>query len=450
MANDDKRIGGALAAAACGLLGAAAPVRSPAAEPASNRDASAWDVDSAVLYYGESDGRVQDASLTAIAVRDFGDERKLSLDISLDTLTGASPSGAIASDLPQTFTNPSGRGTYTTPAGAVPLDSSFHDTRFALNAGWSQPLARLYTLNAGLGVSTEFDYQHIGANLGLTRDFNQRNTTVNFAVAYGQDQVKPVGGVPMPFSSMGDAVGEGEDDLGQPNRPGSSEDKNVLDVLVGFTQVLGRHSLLRLNYSYSDSSGYLTDPYKILSVVDPATGEPVLRTPPPGVEGPGGLYLYEQRPDSRKRQSLYGELRQDFSGKVLSLGYRYSTDDWQIDSHTLEGRFRFPLGESSYLEPHVRYYTQTAADFYRYSLADGAPLPEFASADARLADMDAYTVGLKYGRQTAGGNEWNVRAEFYHQTSKAPASTLIGNQPGNVLMPDFDAVIVQFGYHFNL
>jgi len=28
---------------------------------------------------------------------------------------------------------------------------------------------------------------------------------------------------------------------------------------------------LRLNYSYSDSSGYLTDPYKILSVVDPVT-----------------------------------------------------------------------------------------------------------------------------------------------------------------------------------
>jgi hypothetical protein len=176
----------------------------------------------------------------------------------------------------------------------------------------------------------------------------------------------------------------------------------------------------------------------------------VVRTPPPGIEGPDGVYLYERRPDTRRRQSLYGELRQDFSGKVLQLGYRYSTDDWQVDSHTVEARLRLPMGESSYLEPHLRYYTQTAASFYRYSLEEGAPLPEFASADARLADLDAYTLGVKYSRQTPGGNEWSARLEFYHQVSKPPAETLIGNQPGNVQMPDFDAVILQFGYHFKL
>ncbi|HET9862135.1 MAG TPA: DUF3570 domain-containing protein [Steroidobacteraceae bacterium] len=443
MARDDKRIGGALAAAACGLLGAAAPGKSTAAEPQTRPQEGSWDIDSAFLYYGESDGRVQDASLSAIAIRDFGDEHKLSLDLSVDTLTGASPSGAIASGQPQTFTSPSGRDTYSTSAGKIPLDSSFRDTRFALNAGWSQPFARLWSFNAGVGLSTEYDYQHLGVNAGLTRDFNQRNTTLSVAAAYGQDKVKPVGGLPVPFSAMGDV---GDDS----SRSGDSDDKNVLDVLVGVTQVLGRHSLLRLNYSYSDSSGYLTDPYKILSLVDPVTGQPVVHTPAPGVAGPSGVYLFEHRPDSRRRQGLYAELREDFSGKVLSLGYRYSTDDWEVDSHTLEGRLRFPLGERGYLEPHLRYYTQTAASFYRYSLAAGAPLPEFASADARLADLDAFTAGLKYGRQTAGGNEWNARLEFYHQTSKAPAATRVGNPAGNVLMPDFDAVILQFGYHFSL
>jgi hypothetical protein len=446
MAND-KRIGGALAAAACGLLGTAAPARSAAAEPVTTSTDDRWDIDTAFLYYGESDDRVQDASLNVIAVRDFGDERQMTLDLGIDTLTGASPSGAIAGDQPQTFTSPSGRDTYTTAAGDIPLDDTFHDTRFALSAAWSQPFARLYSFNVGLGVSSEYDYQHVGANAGLTRDFNQRNTTLSFAVAYGQDKVKPVGGVPLPLSAMGDVVG---DDEHPANRSGDSEDKNVLDLLVGVTQVLGRHSVLRLNYSYSDSSGYLTDPYKLLSVVDPVTGDPLVRTPAPGVAGPGGVYLFEHRPDSRRKQSLYGELRQDFSGKVLSLGYRYSTDDWEVDSHTLEGRFRIPIGESSYLEPHLRYYTQTAADFYRYSLADGATLPAFASADARLADLDAYTAGVKYARRTTGGNEWSARLELYHQTSNAPANMLIGNQADHVQMPDFDAVILQFGYHFSL
>jgi hypothetical protein len=443
MAGDDRRIGGALAAAACGLLGAAAPTGSIAAEPQSRPESDHWDIDSAFLYYGESDGRVQDASLNAIAVRDFGDEHRLSLDLGVDTLTGASPSGAIASDQPQTFTSPSGRDTYTTSAGKIPLDSTFHDTRFALSAAWSQPFARLYSFNAGIGISTEYDYQHLGANVGVTRDFNQRNTTLSLAAAYGQDKVKPVGGLPVPFGQMGD-VGD------ETSRAGDSDDKKVLDVLFGVTQVLGRHSLLRLNYSYSDSTGYLTDPYKFLSVVDPVDGERLGRTPAPGVAGPTAVYLFEHRPDARRRQSLYGELRQDFSGKVLSLGYRYSTDDWEVDSHTLEGRLRFPLGERGYLEPHLRYYTQSAASFYRYSLAADAPLPQFATADARLADLDAYTAGLKYGHQTSGGNEWSARLEFYHQSSQAPAGTRVGSQAGRVQMPDFDAVILQFGYHFSL
>jgi hypothetical protein len=441
MADKDVKIGAALAAATCSLLGVSPSVSVAAeAEPK-------WDIESAFLYYGESDSRVQDMSLSAHATRDFGDERELGLDLSVDSLTGASPSGAIASDGAQTFTSPSGRKTYSTPAGEIPLDDTFLDTRFALNGSWSQPLARLYTMNAGLGFSSEYDYQHIGANFGLTRDFNQRNTTLSAALAYAQDTIKPVGGLPLPLAQMTDAVGENQS---PGNRGDRSDSKDVLDVLLGFTQVLGRHTVLRVNFSYSDSSGYLTDPYKILSVVDPVTGELVGRTPAPGASGPTGVYLYESRPDSRRKEGLYAEMRHDFSGKVLQVGYRYSTDDWDVDSHTLESRLRLPFGESSYFEPHLRYYQQTAASFYRYSLPGGTPLPEFASADARLSDMNAITAGLKYGHVNAGGNEWNVRLEFYQQKAKAPSEVLIGNQVGDTRMPDFNAVILQFGYHFKL
>jgi hypothetical protein len=440
MSDNNGKIGAALAAAACGLLGV-----SPSASVAADAEPK-WDIDTAFLFYGESDDRVKDLSVSAHATRDFGDERKLGLDLSVDSLTGASPSGAIAGGA-QTFTSPSGRSTYTAAAGDIPLDDSFHDTRTALNGSWSQPFARLYTVSAGLGFSSEYDYQHVGANLGLTRDFNQRNTTVSAALAFAQDTIKPVGGLPVPFAFMGDVVDEDSSPAG---REGSSDSKNVLDVLLGVSQVLGRHTVMRVNFSYSDSSGYLTDPYKILSVVDPVTGDLVSRVPTPGLSGPGGLYVFENRPDSRRKEGVYAEVRHDFSGKVLQVGYRYSTDDWEVDSHTLESRLRLPFGESNYLEPHVRYYQQTAASFYRYSVANVLPLPEFASADARLSDMDAFTVGLKYGHVRAGGNEWSARLEFYQQKSKAPAGMLIGNQVGNAQMPDFNAVILQFGYHFKL
>ena len=40
-------------------------------------------------------------------------------------------------------------------------------------------------------------------------------------------------------------------------------------------------------------------------------------------------------------------------------------DDWGVTSQTLDARYHWNFSPNSYLEPHVRYYTQSAADFYR-------------------------------------------------------------------------------------
>jgi hypothetical protein len=424
-----------LAAATCALLG------SGVANVAAAADESArWTLDSSLLYYGESDNRVQDVSAAVSAKRDFGDDKLLGLALTADTLTGASASGAIALDSPQTFTSPSGRASYNTAAGDVPLDDTFKDTRFALNASWSQPLARLYNVSAGLGFSTEYDYQHIGASLGLSRDFNKRNTTVSAGVAWSQDDVDPVGGAPVGLSQMLD-VGDNSNKLG-------SDSKTVLDLLLGVTQVLGRNTVLRVNYSYSDSNGYLNDPYKILSVVDPISGDTITRVA--AGEGPSHVYLYESRPDTRKKQSLYAEVKRAFGRRVLNASYRFMTDDWGIDSNTAELKMRWPMGDASFIEPQLRYYTQSEADFYRSSLVTGEPLPTYASADFRLGSFDAVTVGLKYGRRTSSGNEWSTRIEYYQQSGEIPREQIIGNQAGREQYPDLSAVIIQFGYAFKL
>lgn len=436
MNDQGRKIGSALAAATYSLLGSL-----PAA-PAVADEAERWEFDSALMYYGEGDDRVQDVSASVLVRRNFDDDRFLTLDLTVDSLTGASPSGATALDQAQTFTSPSGNKTYTTPAGEIPLDDSFLDTRTALGVTWSQPLARLYTVTAGLGASKEYDYTHLGASLSLTRDFNERNTTVSAGLSYSADDIDPVGGAPIALSQMGD-VGDLSNRLG-------SDSKDVIDLLLGVTQVINRTTIVRLNYSYSDSSGYLTDPYKILSVVDPVTGETLARTPAPGAEGPSGVYLFESRPDKRAKHAVYGEVKKSFDGKVLDLSYRFMTDDWGIDSHTIEGKLRWPLGESAYLEPQLRYYTQSAADFYRVSLVSGQALPEHASADMRLGDFDGITAGLKFGWTTPSDNEWTARLAYYRQTGNLDSGQLIGNQGDLEQFPDLDAVIVQFGYRFKL
>ena len=136
-------------------------------------------------------------------------------------------------------------------------------------------------------------------------------------------------------------------------------------------------------------------------------------------------------------------------GKVLDASYRYMTDDWEIDSHTLDLRYRWPLGESRYIEPHVRYYTQTAAEFYQLSLDSSQTLPAFASADYRLGEFDAVTAGFKYGWKTRSGNDMSVRLEWYTQSGKVPGDQLIGNQALRDNYPDLNAIIVQFSYRFS-
>jgi hypothetical protein len=126
------------------------------------------------------------------------------------------------------------------------------------------------------------------------------------------------------------------------------------------------------------------------------------------------------------------------------------TDDWGIDSHTLETRFRWPVGTGSYIEPQLRYYMQNEADFYRASLTAGEPLPQYASADFRLGNFDAVTAGVKFGHRLASGNEWSTRVEYYRQSGEVPRAQLIGNQARREQYPDLSAVIVQLNYAFRM
>ena len=433
-----------LATATCSLLG------TTAIQPVRAEDFERWDFDTAFLYYGENENRVQDASVNILATRDFLDDRKLSLGLTVDALTGATPNGALAQPVPQTFTRPSGASTYTVQAGDVPLDDTFLDTRVALTGTWTQPVGRLNTFSIGTSFSTEYDYTHLGLNARFARDFNQRNSTLSAGFAIARDEIDAVGGTPYPLAPMRDATeddNDGDNDLEDVERRGT-QSKDVLDFIVGVTQVLSRDTIAQVNYSYSNSSGYLTDPYKVVTVVDPLTGMALSRVPPPGVDGPDHVYLYESRPDSRAKHSLYAQVKHNWAGAVLDVSYRYMTDDWDIDSHTIDTRLRWPLGTRAYLEPHLRYYTQTEANFYTVSLEDGTPMPAYASNDYRLGRFDAITAGLKYGWETRGGNDMSVRVELYQQRGDVPGEQLVGDQAESWVFPDLDAIIAQFSFRF--
>ena len=425
-----REIGTPLAAATCALLGQSAPGVVQAQE------LMPWDIDTSMLVYSESDGRVQDLSLNLWGRKELREDKFLGLTLAIDSLTGASPSGAMPANVVQTFTSPSGNSQYTVAPGEQALDTSFLDTRTALSASWEMPVARLGLLSVGANLSDEFDYTSTGVNARYARDFNNRNTTLSFGLALANDTVSPVGGSPIPFSPM---LG-----LGDLRNKDGDQSKDVTDFLIGVSQVLNRHTIIQINYSLSQADGYLTDPYKLLSVVDPVTGNPVGGPPGSGRFG----YLFESRPDTRDKQSVYALLKRNVGGDVLEVSYRYMTDDWDIDSHTIEARYRFNFGASRYLQPHVRFYQQSAANFYTTVLFAGAALPAYATADHRLGEFDGLTLGLKYGQETSRGSEWSARIEYYTQSGNASPGAAVGALANLDLYPDLNALIAQFSYKF--
>lgn len=424
------RIAAALLTATSSLLGVAPGAAVAQEEP------KLWEFDTALLYYSESDSRVSDISGSVQARRSLRNGGLISFGLTIDSLTGASPSGALRTNGVQTFTSPSGNKTYTTPAGSTPLDPTFLDTRIALTANWRTKPTRKGTLDVGLSASNEYDYLHLGLSARYAYDLGRRNDTISFGLSVAQDSIDPVGGTPIPLSAMllpGDLS----------NRAGT-DDKTVIDALLGYSHVFGRRTVGQFNYSFTRSSGYLNDPYKIVSVLDGETGELV--------PGPGdlGTYLFESRPDSRTQHALYAEVRHSLGRDVLGASYRIATDDWGIDSHTVDLRYRWFFRPSWYVQPHVRYYMQSAADFYTLYLVDDRALPQNASADYRLAEFDAITVGAKIGFRPGGSgrDEWGLRFEYYTQSGVSPPALAPGLPAGDDLVPSVDALIVQASYSF--
>jgi hypothetical protein len=440
--SNQKNVGQLLAAASCALL-------SGVSQSSRASELDKWDFEAAMLLYTESDNRVSAVEPVISATRNWDSETSLHLKFTADTLTGASPNGATPSDQPQTFTSPSGAGSYVVEANANPLDPSFSDRRTALSVNWNAPINRDWAYAVGSNVSTEQDYLSIATNGSVSRYLNQKNTTLTLGTNVSFDFISPAGGTPDGLSMMPEPVitsddDDDDDDDHEHGHESDVNDKQVLDLVLGITQVLNRSTLMQFNYSISYNQGYLTDPYKFVSVIDDNAGANY-----------GGnfqiagdnVYLYEQRPDSRLKQSIYWQTKHQFGNKdILNLGYRYMSDDWGVQSSTVDLSYRLRFS-NQYIEPQFRWYQQTAADFYqRYLTSSDYTNVENASADYRLGDLTTLSVGLRYGRQVGDESEIYTRATLYQQNSSGDAG--FGKLTEQELYPDMTAFVWMLGYRF--
>lgn len=320
--------------------------------------------------YREMGGRVAVKTHGAHVQQDFGAATHLKFEGLLDSIAGATPNGQPA------------------PAGSdqVPL-AKLTDRRKAWNGELSHQFSRL-SLALGVANSRESDYVSTGWSVNTITDFNQKNTSLLVGLAGTDDDIRV-------FHQTARAK------------------KRTNDVIVGVTQLLSPQTSVRLNLSWGRQRGYLSDPYKLVQ-----KNTEII----PGVSLP--LTFAENRPAERDKWIALATINRAFPEVrgALDATYRYYRDTFDIRAHTLDVAWFQRLGEKTILRPGLRFYDQTAADFYYYRLDGTAIVPDsgaprtngpFYSSDYRLSAMQTFTYGLKVILDATDALQFDLAFERY-------------------------------------
>lgn len=278
-----------------------------------------------------------------------------------DALSGATPSGAA----PATKYNYDSVPLFgfqvpilgNTNNTSVPM-LHMEDERQALSLELPVTLG-VHTLAPQFAYSDESDYVSIGAALNYTVAFNEKNTLLTVGWAHAWDRVNDDRGV--------------------------AQDKRSDDFLIGLNQLLGPKTVLGINLTYGQASGYLNDPYRFIVAANDLQID---------ADNPSGYV--EQRPDRREKFIARASLTQfvtPLNGSV-EAAYRFYHDTFGINAHLVDLVWYQKIAKRVVLAPGFRYYYQTAADFYYELLPDSNNPPAFYSSDYRLSELQTFTLGV--------------------------------------------------------
>lgn len=264
----------------------------------------------------------------------------LSADIIRESMTGASPIGAVKL----------AEGDVRAAMSGASITEERQDVTFG--GAWYGDSG---VLKVGAGRSTENDYDARYFSLGYDFTFNEKNSTLGIGISTSDDELTPT-------------------DAEVFNRIPYAE-KESRSVYLGYTQVVTKNFLVQTSVGLNQLEGYLSDPYKAGSRDNPLDRRPGERTQRTWTLG--ARYFIEP------------------VETALKADYRYFTDDWGIDSHTVQFGLGRQFGEAWLLEAGFRLYMQGEADFYEPYQVPEAPIqPEHFSMDYRLSPYGAASFNV--------------------------------------------------------
>ncbi|HBJ89091.1 MAG TPA: hypothetical protein DDZ21_03905, partial [Gammaproteobacteria bacterium] len=116
---------------------------------------------------------------------------------------------------------------------------------------------------------------------------------------------------------------------------------------------------------------------------------------------------------------------------ALQANYRYYHDDFGISSHTLDLSWFQNINRSFQVAPMLRYYSQSAADFYTNIDDFTKPLTEPQSSDYRLSAFGAFSGGINL---IADFGDWKATFTAERYVANEKYSVYAVNQPSPALV----------------
>ena len=335
------------------------------------------------LQYDENDNRVSVSAPTLSASYDIGTDYTIKGDVVFDAVTGATPSWQA-----DTASGASGRNN---TADYEYKNKEFDESRTAGSLMLTTRFDNRDELYTGIDISRESDFygNTVSAEYMHYTDASH-NQSINLGASYSFNEIL----------SYDYDTGSGAS---------SKETSTSINVQGGMTQVLSGSSSMKAEAFVIADDGYLTNPHATV-VRDYNTANQKLLT--------------ENRPDTRLAYGVNLKyitlLSEDISYKA---NYRFYTDDWDIDSHTIDNDIYYAMSQKFTFGLGLRYYTQSEASFYNGS-KDFFTDQEFASSDERLSDFDALTYKASIDFKQNDKISYNLGAQFYSQSTGLDATMI--------------------------
>lgn len=316
------------------------------------------------------------------------------------------------------------------------ISSASPETRnqgdFKLGYEWDEA-----ALDVGGGISEENDYHSQFGNMAGRWDLNHKLTQINLSQSYtNSNTTATLDHDATPYiweTSTGfNAFNRSNHDYQLTKSGGNTfltGDRQDWRTALGLTQVVNESALVEAGFEFSRGTGYMANPYKAVELAYIAPGQTgnVLTGQTVG--------LLEERPSERNQWIENLRYVQHIKGldAAVHFDYSFSHDDWGVNAHTFQSDWVQPIGSGWAITPKIRYYSQSAANFYTPYLVtiqsptfiygangqiigkqfDASKLPTYYSSDPRLSGYGALSGGITLSKQLVAGIRLEASAEYY-------------------------------------